>query len=413
MRRYVLWVLVGLMACGGEQGAPDDSAEAEITWHQDVRELVESNCVSCHMEGEIGTFTLDGYEAVYALREYVADAVENRRMPPWKPDEGCRELDHNLSLDQEEIDLIVAWVDAGAPEGDAEDSVEGAPWEMADLSRVDMTLSMPAEYSPDRGSSDDYRCFAVDWPYDEDMFVTGYQVKPGNASAVHHVIAYVIDEAYVDALYEADPDGEGYTCFGGPGVVPQEDSQWLAGWAPGGFQGDMPEGVGLYVAGGSQIVLQIHYNLDADDGETDLTTVDVSVEASVEHPSRIQPWTDPSWLYGGGMTIPAGSTDVTHEFTFAVPINLKLYTGSLHMHELGKTAMVSLEHTDGTEECLLSVSDWDFEWQQTYRFSEVVEVSAGTSLKVQCSWDNPTDKDVDWGDGTSDEMCLATMLMSY
>ena len=113
------------------------------------------------------------------------------------------------------------------------------------------------------------------------------------------------------------------------------------------------------------------------------------------------------------MTIPAGSTDVTHEFTFAVPINLKLYTGSLHMHELGKTAMVSLEHTDGTEECLLSVSDWDFEWQQTYRFSEVVEVSAGTSLKVQCSWDNPTDKDVDWGDGTSDEMCLATMLMSY
>ena len=414
---YMRWSVVGvfgmLSACGGNLGPGADSAVAEISWHEDVRPIFESNCVSCHEDGAIGSFALDTYESVYALRAYVADSVETRRMPPWKPDEGCRELEHDISMSQEDIDTILAWIDAGAPEGDPDLSVEGEAWETPSLSRVDTTLSMPAEYSPARDSADDYRCFALDWPYEQDMYVTGYLVKPGNASAVHHVIAYVISEDYVADLDAADPDGEGYTCFGGPGVVPQENSQWLAGWAPGGFQGEMPEGVGLYVAAGSKIALQIHYNLEADDGETDLTSIDVMVEESVEHPARIQPWTNPTWLYGGGMTIPANSTGTSHEFSYAPPIDIKLYTGNLHMHELGKTGMLSMIQPDGTEDCLLSISDWDFEWQQTYRFTEVVEVSAGTTLKVQCSWDNPTDEDVDWGDGTADEMCLATMLMSY
>ena len=34
------------------------------------------------------------------------------------------------------------------------------------------------------------------------------------------------------------------------------------------------------------------------------------------------------------------------------------------------------------------------------------------NLRLSCTWDNPTDDDIDWGDGTGDEMCLGTMLMS-
>jgi hypothetical protein len=411
----MIWgALAGLAtACAPTSKDTETGADATLTWHQDVGSIIESNCVSCHSEGQIGSFALDSYEAVFALREVVADAVQTRRMPPWKPAHDCRPLEHDLSLAQQDIDTLVAWVQAGAVEGDAENSVAGEPWVPPELSRVDATLSMPASYTPHEGVDDDYRCFALEWPFDEDVYVTGYAVTPGNASIVHHVIAYRIAEDDVAELDALDPEGEGYTCFGGPGVGSQAEANWLGGWAPGGFQGDLPEGTGIPVAAGTKIVLQIHYNLGSDDGGSDLTTLELMVEDSVERPAQIQPWTDPAWLEGGEMIIPAGTDDVTHSFSYALPVDLRIYTGNLHMHEIGRSAKLSLVHRDGTEECLLSISDWDFEWQQTYRYAETVELEAGTSIVVECTWDNESDEDVNWGDGTSDEMCLATMLMSF
>ena len=38
------------------------------------------------------------------------------------------------------------------------------------------------------------------------------------------------------------------------------------------------------------------------------------------------------------------------------------------MHVLGKSSRVDLVRSDGTEECLLNVPEWDFNWQGSYRF---------------------------------------------
>ena len=37
-------------------------------------------------------------------------------------------------------------------------------------------------------------------------------------------------------------------------------------------------------------------------------------------------------------------------------------------------------------------------------------LNAGDTLTLECTWDNPTDSDVAWGEGTSDEMCLGITL---
>ncbi|HIN78611.1 MAG TPA: hypothetical protein EYM97_07250, partial [Gemmatimonadetes bacterium] len=343
MRRQLLMMVSAfIVSCSVEQSSDDDiETVAGISWHAEVRPIIETNCVSCHAEGRIGGFALDSYDDVYAWRASVADAVESGRMPPWKPDADCRPLQNDLSMASDEIDTLVAWVEAGAPEGDPETSSAGDPWEPIELLRVDQTLSMPVAYSPEDGSDDDYRCFALDWPYEEDVYVTGYTVNPGNASMVHHVIAYLIDSDDLGELDALDPNGEGYSCFGGPGVGSQESAHWLGGWAPGSFQGGLPEGTGILVESGSKVVLQIHYNLEADDGGTDLTTLDVMVEDKVDRPAQIQPWADPSWLDGANMVIPANSTDVSHSFSYTIPLNVRIYTGNLHMHEIGRSARLS------------------------------------------------------------------------
>jgi hypothetical protein len=95
-----------------------------------------------------------------------------------------------------------------------------------------------------------------------------------------------------------------------------------------------------------------------------------------------------------------------------MPRALTFYTASLHMHTLGKTARMEIERTDGTTECLLQIDDWDFDWQRTYRFQEPVRLEEGDVWHLGCTWDNPTDQDVNWGEGTGDEMCLGTALVT-
>ena len=70
-------------------------------------------------------------------------------------------------------------------------------------------------------------------------------------------------------------------------------------------------------------------------------------------------------------------------------------------------------HADGTETCILDVPDYDFNWQRSYRLQEPVAMALGDTLELTCVWDNDTDQDVAWGDGTGDEMCLGVTLLTW
>ena len=76
--------------------------------------------------------------------------------------------------------------------------------------------------------------------------------------------------------------------------------------------------------------------------------------------------------------------------------------------------------TDGTEECLLDIPDWDFQWQLQYFLEPgtYAVVEPGESVRLECTYDNSAanqpvvdgvqqePRNVQWGEGTFDEMCL-------
>lgn len=390
---------------GQGQGGP--------TWYTDVKPIVESSCVSCHQEGGIGEFSLDGLDAVRASGASVIDAVEHRRMPPWKAVDGCSDYKDDISLSQAEIDTMVAWFEADMPEGDAAAAVSGTPMNLGGLDRVDLTLEMPEPYIPE-GDEDDYRCFPVQWPLETAGYVTGYAVNPGRADLVHHVIAFVAPGSYAEALAEKEAeDGRpGYSCFGGPGVIDLAESEWLGAWAPGAAQGALPNGVGISIDPGSWIIIQVHYNLGAGATGEDVTSIDVQVDETVDTLGWIQPFANPAWLMSDTMSIPAQSEGVTHSFSHDMAIGVEFQTVNLHMHTLGQSAKMSVTRADGTEDCLLQIDDWDFDWQRTYVLQEPAQLNPGDTWNVECTYDNPTDEDVGWGDGTGDEMCLGAVLMN-
>lgn len=393
-------------------GDSADTASDVPTWYGDVDEIVVENCAGCHADGDVAPFPLGTYAEAAPMAAAMADAVTSRRMPPWKASADCNQYRGDLSLADDEIARIVAWAEGGAVEGDpGRATTAEAP--VATLSRVDFELPMPEAYTP-AIAPDDYRCVLLEWPETETVYVTGYQVNPSNRGIVHHVVMYLAAPGVADLYRAADAaeDGVGYTCFGGPGVVDQSDADWLGGWAPGATNGDFPNGTGIRVEPGSLVVMQMHYNTSATEPAPDQSSVDFMVEDSVASPAYIQPWADPDWLDGSGMTIPANSTGTTHSFSYTIPYTFRIHTANLHMHTFGTTARLSVTQGDGTDVCLLDIADWDFNWQRTYVLEAPLEVSNPT-ITVECSWDNPTGDELDWGEGTGDEMCLGTMLFSY
>lgn len=75
--------------------------------------------------------------------------------------------------------------------------------------------------------------------------------------------------------------------------------------------------------------------------------------------------------------------------------------------QLGTKARLAIQRKDDSEECMLDIPQWDFHWQGSYRFTETKTFSPGDKIYLECHWDNPTAKDITWGEGTGDAMCLS------
>jgi hypothetical protein len=440
-------VLVGLKALAGcsssasTAGAPAPNGTA-LTYYKDVKPITDAKCAQCHVSGGLAPFPLLTYSDVVAHQSQVVAATSKGRMPPWPPNDACATYAYDRSLLPDQITTIGDWVNSGAAEGDPSQYVPFSNVSTQSLSRIDTRLTLAAPYTPQL-KPDDYHCFLLDWPQSADSFVTGFGVKPGAPSIVHHALIYAIPPAEVAAYqaYETTP-GAGYTCFGGPNKSGSTRAAGvptlLGGWAPGVSGSDFPADTGIKVAGGSKLVVQVHYNTLNNAPVPDQTELDFKVDSTVKTPAYALPWTNPSWVRNKTMFIAAGNPDVSYSFSFDAMTGLSfgskgalkstspatVWSASLHMHLLGTHATLDVTHSDGTDECYLDILHWNFHWQGAYAFAQPKTIMPGDKLNITCHWDNsPANQpdvglmqqspmDVNWGEGTQDEMCLGFLYVT-
>jgi len=460
--------LLLLVACGGEETEPT-AATSEATWHADVAPVVASRCGSCHQPDGIGPFPLTTYAEVVAMAGPVEHSITSGSMPPWQGGDDCNEYSNDTSLRPDEKELLLDWLAGGTPEGDA---ASAAPLAERPPFQADLLLPLPEPYTPTR-EPDDYRCQLVEWPLDETAWITGLAVEPDQQAIVHHTIVFAVAAETAEQYrgYDAAEDGPGYTCFGGPFPASEDHvdrsdwsiadlqeavasgefepglggARWLGAWVPGAPSGAFPEGTGLRMEPGELLVVQMHYNTQSAVPVADRSSVAVQVADAVEREAVAAPLADLGWLtgidlLGGPMTIPAGADDVSHTFRARADSPyfdsardvlglgsadpLVIHNVGHHMHLLGKTGHQSVAHADGSETCLLDIPAWDFGWQGGFALAEPVAMQPDDELVLTCSWDNsqanqpevdgeqqPT-RDVAWGEGSTDEMCLSTLYLT-
>lgn len=453
-RRVLPLLPLALGACGTSTGSDAGSADPNApTYYRDAKVIIDARCASCHQDGDIGPFPLTTYDEVTAFSTAILASIEGGTMPPWQPSDDCREYVGSIDLTDDERETLLAWLEAGAVEGDpadapAEDDAEAPP-----SFEPDITVQLPEPYTPTK-EPDDYRCQLIPWPAQETRYVTGLRVTPDQRSIVHHTIVFLAGPDQVEQFqaYDDAEEGPGYTCYGGPtgggggggGVEGLDAFRPLGSWVPGTPNLPYPAGTGLRVEPGSMLVVQMHYNTLSSAPVPDQSTVEFTTAEAVEREAVKLIPIDLGWvtngLLGEPMTIPAGEAHVEHSTTagfdsmmlnrartelgLGVDAPLVLYDANHHMHQLGTSQRSEVRHEDGSATCLLDIPEWDFNWQGSYQLAEPVTIRPGDELWMGCTWDNSASNqpvidgevrepaDVVWGEGTTDEMCLASYYVT-
>lgn len=431
---------------GAPKGDPSQDPIAGVvsgfTYHGDTRAIIEKHCVDCHTDGGVAPFPLETYQQVKSVAAAAAFSIQSGDMPPWPPTEGYTKFKHSRALAPEDKHALLSWLTTDLAEGNPGDYVPPEIDRGIVLQPEDFNLRMPlpAPYTP-KLYPDDHRCFAIEWPHDEFMYVTAVDVIPDQVAEVHHVIVNIVEPEDAQDYRDANgQDGDiGWPCLLSGGLPGSPLPRQIGGWVPGAPDGARLENSGIGVKPGSLMVVQMHYNNLVAEPTPDQSTILVQTTKSVARPSSGFLYTNPFWLRDGGMPIPAGDDYVHHSFEVPTRVLARLFggpagvgendswamhTGFLHMHNIAETGRVTLIRPDGTEQVIIDIRDWDFNWQSTYGLAREVLVTPDDRVRLECTWDNsaenqypingvkPEPRDVQWGDGTGDEMCLTNFLMT-
>ena len=182
--------------------------------------------------------------------------------------------------------------------------------------------------------------------------------------------------------------------------------EFLTGWAPGKSDNPvLPADVGMNLSGGA-LSLDMHYNnLLGDQAEPDNS----GVEICALNRENFRKYTGAVFT---GFTkyllnIPAHSTNVelTGQCTVTADGPVTLMTASPHAHTLARHMKFSVKKATG-EVIVMHDGPFAFEEQQAYALATPVELKTGDKVITTCTYDNPTDQAVTFGENTGNEMCF-------
>ena len=397
----ILFGLAGLAAA---------ASAAAPTFNQDIAPILYANCATCHRPGEVAPFPLLTYQDASKRAALIAGAVKGRFMPPWKAEPGFGDFAGERRLTDAQIALIADWAKAGAPEGDA--SAKPQPPKFTDGwqgAEPDQVLTIPMKYSLPADGPDQYRCFVLPTGLDHDVYIDGTEFRPGNRRIVHHSLVFLDASGEARKLAAASPDGS-YPCFGGPGFPA---AGLIGGWVPGFTPPPRNPAYSEPIRKGTDVVIQIHYH-PSGKPEQDQSSLGLAFSGP---PTKGR---TSILLFDHHLDIPPGDSNYVAKASLILPRDVQLAGVTPHAHYLCKDMKVTATLPDGTIKPLIWIKDWDFNWQNAYRYRTPLDLPKGTRIDLVYTYDNSENNPhnpahppvrIHWGEQTKDEMALVFLTV--
>ena len=134
--------------------AGQTAVQRPVTFTKDIAPILQRSCQNCHRpNGGLAPMSLTTYDEVRPWARAIKLRTAKREMPPWfiEKNVGIQQFKDDISLSDEEIATIAAWVDAGAPRGNLADMPP--PRQFADanawtIGKPDLIVDRPCDHGP-------------------------------------------------------------------------------------------------------------------------------------------------------------------------------------------------------------------------------------------------------------------------
>ncbi len=393
---------------------PGNTAKAvnnsAVSFYKDVVPVLQRNCQGCHRPGEIAPMSFLDYKSTRPWAGLMKNAVLLRKMPPWFADPRYGKFANDRRLPEADLKTLVAWVDAGAPEGNPKEAPAPAKWTAGwKIGKPDLVFEMPNAFNVPASGILEYQYVVIPTGFTEDRWVQMTEMRPGNPAVVHHANAFL------------RPPGSQWMADARPGVVflpsaaqsksgiaGRDEYELLASYTPGMQPWMARPGAAKLVKAGSDIVLEIHYTPNGT-ATTDKTKFGLIFYKGQPERRELTMNTTNS-----DFEIPAGAPHYEVKSQYVLGSDSELVGTMPHMHLRGKDFSYKVVYPTGESSTLLYVPQYDFHWQLYYSFEKPVVMPKGTRIECTAHFDNspnnpmnpdPT-KNVRWGQQSWDEMMI-------
>jgi len=398
---------------------------AKPVFHKDVAPILQSRCQSCHRPGEVAPMSFLTYRETRPWAKAIRGAVLAKKMPPWFADPKYGHFANDRRLSESEIQTLVSWADAGAAEGNPADTPK--PLAFVDgwnIGKPDLIIEMPKDFEIPASGTVNYQHIIVPTGLTEDRWVEAAEIRPGNRSVVHHVIAFTRPPS-AKALRTAKMGD--FLDSGGGKKLPKPgepeplmfssgvDIEALQTFAPGVLPTLLKPGQARLIKAGSDIIFQLHYTSTGKPA-TDRTRLGI-VFSKTPPTERVRHVNVQNFAF----SIPPRVDNYPIEARARLIQEVKLVSLHPHMHFRGKDFTFRATYPTGESEILLSVPRWDFNWQLTYYLEKPKVLPKGTIIEIVGHYDNtannPANPDpnalVLYGEQTWNEMLGGVMDIAH
>lgn len=338
-------------------------ASEPITYNAHIAKILNNNCVSCHHKDGGAPFSLENYEKATAYGDMVGEVTGEERMPPWYATQGHVTLANEARLKPEERTMIAQWVAAGMPKGDGPEA-EPAKYNDAEW-RIEPDVIIQARQNSVITATGfvPYQYVLMPHKFEQDTWVEAIEIKASNPRVMHHANLFY------------SPHGLDFV----------RAENFLTGQVPGGAAATVPANHALFIPAGSTLGLQLHY-VTTGKVETDRPSVALRFARGPIHKRMYYKIIDDNKF-----EIPPYSR--AHEVRSQAKLEADSHLIAMfsHMHLRGKDMSFIAHYPDGKDELLMSLPNYNFNWQLAYHVDPGVKpLPAGTKVEVISHFDNST-----------------------
>ncbi len=353
-------------------GSTHEPITTKVMFNKEVIRILERNCLGCHAPNKIkADIPLTTYEEARPWAKAIKEEVLEKRMMPFQAVKGYGRFQHDYLLTQRDTELLVSWIEGGAPRGDVKDypreeieqliSGNGWPLGAPDLVLQSEEVKLSAE------NDEETRCFILPTNLKEARSLSAIDFQPGNGTVLHSASFHRLNR-----LYKASGKS---SC----GVITGET---LGVWVPGQTATRLPAGIGRKLSAGEEIVLQIRYH-NTDEAATDRSRLALYFAKETATKSvRTEA------IAAASVTVPANTENHVVKVATTIAQTSEAISIRPLLFPFAKSVEAKAIRPDGSIEVLIVARDYRYDWQPAYFFKTPVQLPRGTRIEVTAYVDN-------------------------